>query len=201
MRAIGVPIARQARALISYAHECVRKCVRTGARPPKDYHFCFYLHLCARRPTLRAHGARTCARTIGGDGLRDRIKRVHSVQILRNAQHSLLNNLNLDGTLTVSTITWTARPKETAVSKLHIPLVVSRSAIPSYRSTIVATAVRAILVVLAKAVWIEPRRTRWGVRLWWKAEGCRENGTGIVSHYSEVLVIWGLSMIDGAVCT
>ena len=76
--------------------------------------------LCARRPTLRAHGARTCARTIGGDGLRDRIKRVHSVQILRNAQHSLLNNLNLDGTLTaatvVSTITWTARPKETVVA-------------------------------------------------------------------------------------
>ena len=98
VRAIGVPIARQARDLISYAYECVRICARTGARPRRI--IISVLTLCARRPTLCAHGVRTCARTIGGDGLRDRIKRVHSVQIHRNTQHSLLNNLNLDGTLT-----------------------------------------------------------------------------------------------------
>ena len=134
---------------------CANACAQ--ARAPRRIIISVFT-LCARRPTLCAHGARTCARTIGGDGLRDRIKRVHSVQILRNTQHSLLNNLNLDGTLTaatvVSTKTWTARPKETAVTShsSHVP-----SAIPSYRSTIVATAVRVILVVLAKAVWIEPR--------------------------------------------
>ena len=184
VRAIGVPIARQARALISYAHECVRKCVRTGARPPKDCHLFFYLVRAPSYPSrawrahLRTHdwGRRSPghdqARTFSPNPQERSTQFAEYPKFGRYAynRYGSLHN-NLDGPSKRNGCSFT---------------LVSRSAIPSYRSTIVATAVRAILVVLAKAVWIEPRRTRWGVRLWWKAEGCRENGTGVVSHYSEV---------------